>query len=59
MPPLGISYQDFEIGKREKNTQVLPNLNDINKVQILYYVCIQHNFYPDYNLVGKKLNIKV
>lgn len=53
------SYQDFKDRKRETDIVTRPNLVDLNKLRILYYACIQHNFYPSDNLVGSTLDTKV
>lgn len=50
---------DFEGKKRESNIQIEPNIVDLNKLRILYYACIQHNFYPSDNLIGSTLDTKV
>ncbi len=49
----------FKAEENGKSITVKPNLEDYVKVRILYYACIHNSFYPDYDMVGKKLNIKI
>ncbi len=57
--PMKNLNQDFKDRKRETDIETRPNLVDLNKLRILYYACIQHNFYPSDNLVGSTLDTKV
>ena len=59
MDAIANSNQVFKSSENEKNITVKPNLYNIHKVRILYYACIHNSFYPDYDMVGKKLNIKI